>query len=146
MESLFDIIEFVPTSPIVLPEWPEESLGFYNKCGFYRYSKEEWKDVAAVKKDWYTKAEYFSISWMCDGAKDYLSNTSAEYDIGKIIFAGKERSDKFITETKDAWYNDISYDLLKINQPTEIDPNFLKDLSKKNIRFFVWKVLSKKVG
>jgi hypothetical protein len=36
--------------------------------------------------------------------------------------------------------------LEKRNQPTEIDPNFLKDLSKKNIRFFVREVLSKKVG
>jgi hypothetical protein len=39
-------------------------------------------------------------------------------------------------------------DLLKINHPTHIDSVFLKDLNIKNIRVFVFKVLSstKKVG
>jgi len=37
MDSLFDIIELVPTSPVVLPEWPETSLGFVHKCGFWKY-------------------------------------------------------------------------------------------------------------
>jgi hypothetical protein len=81
---------------------------------------------------------------MHEGADDYISNPSADYDIGKIIIAGKERSAKFITEAKDAWINDISYNLEKTNQPSEIDPDFLKDLYKKNIRAFVSKVLSKK--
>jgi len=40
MDSLFDIVKYVPTSPIVLPEWPEESLDFAHKCGFYMYSLE----------------------------------------------------------------------------------------------------------
>lgn len=118
MDSLFDIIELVPTSPVVLPEWPETSLGFYHKCGFWKYSLEEVKDVAAVKKDWYTKAECISIGWMNDGADNYISNSSADYDIHKIIIAGKERSAKIITETKEAWINDLSYDLEKTNQPS----------------------------
>lgn len=100
MDSLFDIIEYVPTSPVVLPEWPETSLGIYHKCGFWMYSLEEVKDVAAVKKDWYSRAKYISIRWMHDGADDYISNPSANYDIHKIIFAGKERSTKIITEAK----------------------------------------------
>jgi hypothetical protein len=74
---------------------------------------------------------------MHDGADDYISNLSADHDIGKIIFAGKERSAKFITEAKNAWINDLSYDLEKTNQPSEIDQKFLKDLNKKNIRAFV---------
>jgi hypothetical protein len=146
MESLFDIIEFVPDSPIVFPEWPKESLGFAHKCGFYKYLSEEWKDIAAVKKDWYFKAEYFSGCWMHEGANNYVSNPSVDYDISKIIFAGKEHSTKFISEAKDAWYNDMVNDLEKINQSTDIDSVFLKDLDKKNVRFFVWKVLSKKVN
>jgi hypothetical protein len=89
MESLFDIIEYVPTSPVVLPEWPETSLDFVHKCGFWKYSLEEVKDVAAVKKDWYCKAEYFGMGWMYDGAEDYISNSSTDYDISKIIIAGK---------------------------------------------------------
>jgi hypothetical protein len=48
--------------------------------------------------------------------------------------------------TKDAWKSDMVHDLFKINQSTDIDPKFLNDLSKKNIRFFVWKVLSKKIS
>ena len=83
---------------------------------------------------------------MHDGADNYISNPSADYDIHKIIIAGKERSAKFITETKEAWNNDLSYDLEKTNQPSEIDQNFLKDLNTKNIRAFVYKVLSKKVN
>lgn len=146
MESLFDIIEYLPTSPIVFPEWPETSLGCYHKCGFWMYSLEECKDVAGVKKDWYSRAEYISIRWMHDGVDDYVSNPSADYDIGKIIFAGKERSSKIITKAKKAWINDLSYQLQKTNQPSEIDQNFIKDLNKKNIRVFVWKVLSKKVS
>jgi hypothetical protein len=39
---------------------------------------------------------------MYEGANNYLSNPSSDYDIGKIIFAGKERSAKSITMTKDA--------------------------------------------
>jgi hypothetical protein len=37
-------------------------------------------------------------------------------------------------------------DLERINQPTDIDSNFLKDLNKKNIRYFVQEVLSKKIS
>lgn len=48
--------------------------------------------------------------------------------------------------TKDAWGNDMVHDLFKINQSTDIDPDFLKDLNTKNIRVFVSKVLSKKVN
>lgn len=146
MDSLFDLIEYVPTSPIPLPEWPENSLGSPHQCGFYMYSSEEWKDIAGVKKDWYSKAEYFSICWMREGTDNYVSNPSADYEVHKIIFAGKEWSAKFITEATEAWDNDMINGLEKRNQPTEIDPNFLKDLSKKNIRFFVREVLSKKVG
>lgn len=50
---------------------------------------------------------------------------SIDYDISKIIFAGKEHYAKFIIKTKDAWNNDIVYNLLKINQPTDIYSNFL---------------------
>jgi hypothetical protein len=39
---------------------------------------------------------------MHEGANDYISNPSADFDIHKIIIAGKERSAKFITETKQA--------------------------------------------
>jgi hypothetical protein len=41
MESLFEIIEFVPDSPIDFPERPEKLLGVINKGGFYMYSSEE---------------------------------------------------------------------------------------------------------
>lgn len=81
---------------------------------------------------------------MREGADNYVSNPSSNYDIGKIIFAGKERSAKSITMTKDAWNSDMVYDLFKINQSTDIDSDFLKELNKKNIRFFVREVLSKK--
>jgi hypothetical protein len=81
---------------------------------------------------------------MREGAYNYLSNPSPDFYIGKIIFAGKERSTKSITMTKDAWYSDMVHDLFKINQFTDIDSVFLKDLNKKNIRFFVREVLSKK--
>jgi hypothetical protein len=37
-------------------------------------------------------------------------------------------------------------DLLKNNHPTDIDSAFLKNLNIKNIRIFVFEVLSKKVG
>ena len=113
MESLFDVIEYVPDSPVVLPEWPKESLGVINTDGFYMYSKKEWEDVSAVKKDWYSKAEYFSIYWMHEGANNYVSNPSPDYDIGKIISVGKERSAKSITMTKDAWKSDMVHDLFK---------------------------------
>ena len=146
MDSLFDLIEYVPNSPVILPEWPEDSLGWIHKCGFYKYHKEEWNDITGVKKDWYSKAEYLGMTWMCDGAKEYISNPSVDYDVHKIIFAGKEWSAKFITETKEAWDNDMINDLERRNQPTEIDPKFLKDLDKKNVRIFVWKVLSKKIS
>lgn len=49
------------------------------------------------------------------GAYSYVSNPYVDYDISKIIFAGKERSAKFITEAKDAWNNDMFYDLKRIN-------------------------------
>ena len=146
MDSLFDIIEYVPNYPILLPEWPENSLGVMSTDGFYHYSEEEWKDVAGVKKDWYTKAEYYSIYWMRDGTNSYISNPSADYDIHKIIFASKERSTESITMIKKAWYDDMIYYLKKINQSPDIDPNFLKDLNKKNMRFFIKEVLSKKVN
>jgi hypothetical protein len=32
----------------------------------------------------------WSISWMHDGAKNYISNPSVDYDVHKIIFAGKK--------------------------------------------------------
>jgi hypothetical protein len=41
MDNLFDIIEFVPTSPMILPETPEKLLGVINKSGLYMYSTEE---------------------------------------------------------------------------------------------------------
>jgi hypothetical protein len=41
MDSLFDIIEFVPDSPVVLPELPKESLGVINPDGIYMYTKKE---------------------------------------------------------------------------------------------------------
>ena len=53
------------------------------------YSKEEWNDVAGVNKNWYCKAECFSIGRMHDGADTYVSNPSVYYDIHKIIIAGK---------------------------------------------------------
>jgi hypothetical protein len=81
---------------------------------------------------------------MREGADNYVSNPSVDFDIGKIIFAGKERSAKSITMTKEGWNSDMVHDLFKINQPTDIDQKFLKDLSKKNMRFFVREVLSKK--
>jgi hypothetical protein len=85
---------------------------------------------------------------MCSGADNYVSNPSVDYDIHKIIFAGKERSAKSINITKNAWNSYMFGDLLKINYPTDIDPLFLKDLNIKNIRVFVFEVLSstKKVG
>lgn len=61
MENLFDIIEVVPTSPVILPEWPKEYLGVANEDGFYMYFRDDWNDIAAIKKYWYTKAEYYSI-------------------------------------------------------------------------------------
>jgi hypothetical protein len=39
---------------------------------------------------------------MSEGVNNYLSNPSVDFDIHKIIFAGKERSAKSITMTKDA--------------------------------------------
>jgi len=148
MESLNDIIEFVPNSPVELPEAPLKLMGVVNTDGLYMYSPEEWKDVAAVKRDWYYKAEIFSRSFMCSGADNYVSNSSVDYDVHKVIFAGKEHSAKSINIMKNAWDSDMFADLLKINHSTDIDPLFLKDLNIKNIRVFVFEVLSntKKVG
>ena len=89
MENLNDIIEFVPTSPVVLPEVPVEFLGVRNTDGLAMYSIEEWKDVAAVKRDWYYKAEIYSRSFMLSGADNCVSNPSVDYDVHKIIFQGK---------------------------------------------------------
>jgi len=148
MENLNDIIEFVPTSPVVLPEAPIKLLGVVNTDGLTMYSSEEWKDVGAVKKDWYYKAEIFSRSFMLSGADNYVSNPSVDYDVHKIIYIGKERSAKCINLTKNAWDSDMFGDLLKNNHSPDIDSIFLKDLNIKNIRVFVFKVLSsiKKVG
>jgi hypothetical protein len=148
MGNLYDIIEFVPTSPVELPEIPMKLMGVVNTDGLSMYSPEEWKDVTAVKKDWYYKAEILSRSFMLSGADNYVSNLSVDYDIHKIIFAGKERSAKCINLTKNAWDSDMFGDLLKINHSTDINPLFLKDLNIKNIRVFVFEVLSstKKVG
>jgi hypothetical protein len=41
MENLYDIIEFVPTSPVVLPEAPIKLLGVVNTDGLVMYSSEE---------------------------------------------------------------------------------------------------------
>jgi hypothetical protein len=51
---------------------------------------------------------------MREGANNYVSNPSVDYDISKIIFAGKERSAKSITMTKDACNSDMVHDLFKI--------------------------------
>ena len=148
MDNLYDIIEFVPTSPVVLPEAPMKLIGVVNTDGLAMYSSEEWKDVVAVKRDWYYKAEIWSRSFMCSGADNYVSNPSVDYDVHKIVFAGKERSAKCINMTKNAWDSDMFGDLNKNNLPTDIDPVFLKNLNIKNIRVFVFEVLSsiKKVG
>jgi hypothetical protein len=50
---------------------------------------------------------------MHEGANNYVSNPSPDYDIGKIISVGKERSAKSITMTKDAWKSDMVHDLFK---------------------------------
>jgi len=142
MENLYDIIEFVPTSPVVLPEAPIKLLGVVNTDGLTMYSSEEWKDVAAVKKDWYYKAEIFSRNFMLSVADNYISNPSVNYDVQKIIFVGKEHSAKCINMTKNAWDSDMFGDLLKNNHSPDIDSVFLKDLNIKNIRVFVFKVLS----
>jgi hypothetical protein len=142
MENLNDIIEFVPNSPVVLPEVPMKLIGVVNTDGLSTYSFEEWKDVAAVKRDWYYKAEIWSRSFMLSGADNYVSNPSVDYDVHKIIFAGKERSAKCINLTKNAWDSDMFGDLLKKNQSTDIDTTFLKDLNRKNIRVFVFEILS----
>ena len=148
MDNLYDIIEFVPTSPVVLPEAPMKLIGVVNTDGLTMYSSEEWKDVVAVKRDWYYKAEIWSRSFMSSGADNYVSNPSVNYDVHKIVFAGKERSAKCINMTKNAWDSDMFGDLNKNNLPTDIDPVFLKNLNIKNIRVFVFEVLSsiKKVG
>jgi hypothetical protein len=83
---------------------------------------------------------------MCSGADNYVSNPSVDYDVHKIIFAGKERSAKCINMTKNAWDSDMFEGLKKNNHITDIDPVFLKYLNRKNIRVFVFEVLSKKVG
>jgi hypothetical protein len=85
---------------------------------------------------------------MLSGADDYVSNPSVDCDIHKIIFQGKERSVKSINLIKNAWDSDMFAGLLEKNYPTDIDPVFLKDLNIKNIRVFVFKILSsiKKVG
>jgi len=148
MESLYDIIEFVPTSPVELPEVPLKLMGVVNTDGLYMYSSEEWKDVTSVKRDWYYKAEISSRSFMLSGADYYVSDPSVDYDIHKIIFQGKERSAKSINLIKNAWNSDMYGGLLENNHPTDIDSVFLKDLNIKNIKVFVFKVLSsiKKVG
>lgn len=146
MENLYDIIEFVPTSPVVLPETPVKFLGVANTDGLAMYSSEEWKDVAAVKRDWYYKAEIGSRSFMLSKADNYISNPFVDYDVHKIIFQGKEHSAKCINLTKNAWDSDMFGDLLKNNHLTDIDSAFLKNLNIKNIRIFVFEVLSKKVG
>jgi hypothetical protein len=79
---------------------------------------------------------------MCSGADNYVSNPSVDYDIHKIIFAAKERSAQCIYITKNAWNSDMFGDLLKNNQSPDIDSVFLKDLNRKNIRVFVFEVLS----
>jgi len=142
IENLNDIIEFLPTLPVELPEVPVKLMGVVNTDGLSMYSSEEWKDVAAVERDWYYKAEIWSRSFMCSGADSYVSNPSVDYDVHKIIFAGKERSAKCINITKNVWNSDMFGDLLKNNHPTDIDPLFLKDLNRKNIRVFVYEVLS----
>ena len=148
MENLYDIIEFVPTSPVELPEVPMKLMGVVNTDGLYMYSLEEWEDVVSVKRDWYYKAEICSRSFMCSGADYYVSDLSVDYNIHKIIFQGKERSAKSINLIKNAWNSDMFSGLLENNHSTDIDPVFLKDLNIKNIRVFVFKVLSsiKKVG
>jgi hypothetical protein len=85
---------------------------------------------------------------MCSGADDYIFNSSEDYDVHKIIFQGKERSAKSIKLIKNAWDSDMYGGLLDKNYLTDIDPVFLKDLNIKNIRVFVFKVLSsiKKIG
>ena len=142
MDSLNDIVEFVPILPEVLPEAPVKFMGVINTDGLYTYSSEEWKDVLAVKKDWYYKAEISSISFMSSGADNYVSDPFVNYDVSKIIFSGKERSAESINNIKIAWDSDMFGDLLKNNHPTNIDPIFLKYLNRKNIRVFVFKVLS----
>ena len=52
---------------------------------------------------------------MLSGADNYVSNPSVDYDVHKIIFAGKERSAKCINLTKNAWDSDMFGDLLKNN-------------------------------
>jgi len=135
IENLYDIIEFVPTSPVSLPEEPVKFLGVVNTDGIVMYSSEEWKDVLAVKRDWYYKAEILSRSFMLSGADNYVSNPSVDYDVHKIIFIGKERSAICINMTKSAWDSDMFDDLKKNNHPTDIDPAFLKNLNRKNIKF-----------
>ena len=146
IDNLNDILEFVSISPEVLPEAPVKFLGTINTDGLAKYSSEEWKDVVAVKRDWYYKAEIWSRSFMRSGADNYVSNPSVDYDVHKIIFAAKERSAKYINITKNAYNSDMFSDLLKNNHSTDIDPVFLKDLNRKNIRVFVFEVLSKKVS
>jgi hypothetical protein len=41
IENLYDIIEFVPNSPVELPEIPMKLMGVVNTDGLYMYSPEE---------------------------------------------------------------------------------------------------------
>jgi hypothetical protein len=40
IENLHDIIEFIPTSPVELPEVPMKLMGVVNTDGLYMYSSE----------------------------------------------------------------------------------------------------------
>ena len=62
------------------------------------------------------------------------------------LFLRLRRSAKYINITKNAYNSDMLHDILKNNHSTDIDPVFLKDLNRKNIRVFVFEVLSKKVS
>jgi hypothetical protein len=41
MENLYDIIEFIPTSSVVLPKAPMKLIGVVNTDGLCMYSSEE---------------------------------------------------------------------------------------------------------
>lgn len=85
---------------------------------------------------------------MLSEADNYIFNPSGDYNVHKIIFAGKERFVKCINLIKNAWDSYMFDDLLKNNHSPDINSVLKKNLNTKNIRVFVFKVLSsiKKVG
>lgn len=113
------------------------------------YCKEEWADLTRVKKNWFSRAKLWSKEYMLERAKEYKSQDSIssrvesvknpKSDFKHILYnVGKEHSSK-IQDLINKSYNADAEDGYN-----NVDPRFLKDLHRYNMKVFLSEVVLKR--